>query len=70
MAFLAHADTHFSNHRSIFARIGDFFIAYAESRSRYDQIEALNELSDEELAERGMTRDTILRHVFADTFYL
>lgn len=70
MAFTAHAHADFSNRPSIWARLGEFFIAYADSRSRYHRIEALEALSDDELAARGLTRDSILRHVFSDTFYL
>ncbi len=70
MAFLAHANVYAPNYRSIFERIGEFFEAYAESHSRFDRIDALNQLSDEELEERGLTRDTIVHHVFADTYHI
>jgi len=55
---------------SILSRIGGFFIAYAEKQSRADQIAELKALSDEELARRGLTRDSIVHHVFADKLYL
>ncbi|MCB1348498.1 MAG: DUF1127 domain-containing protein [Maritimibacter sp.] len=55
---------------SILSRIGDFFVAYAESQGRYHEIARLQALSDEELAARGLTRDGIVRHVFADKLYL
>ena len=55
---------------SLFARVRAFLVAYAEAQSRRDQIAALNALSDEELAQRGLTRDGIVRHVFADKLYL
>jgi uncharacterized protein YjiS (DUF1127 family) len=45
-------------------------VAYANAQTRRDQIMALSALSDEELAERGLTRDGIVRHVFADKLYL
>ena len=55
---------------SILARIGTFFIAYAEKHARTDQIAELKALSDEDLAARGLTRDSIVHHVFSDKLYL
>lgn len=73
MAYIATNDST-TNHQSLigrtFAAIGAFFADYAEVRSRHGTIEALMQLSDDELAERGLTRDGIVRHVFADKFYL
>ncbi|MEC7763052.1 MAG: DUF1127 domain-containing protein [Pseudomonadota bacterium] len=58
----------------VFARVlgalKSFGTAYVEARSRQAEIAALESLTDEELSERGLTRDTIVRHVFADTYYL
>ena len=39
-------------------------------QARADLIEKLNKLSDKELAQRGMSRDTIALHVFRDTYYI
>lgn len=50
----------------LFASIGEGFVAYADRRSRRAQIEALNALSDSELAARGISRDQIVAHVFRD----
>lgn len=55
---------------SLLARIGAFFVAYAEAQGRSDQIMKLQAMSDEELAARGLKRDGIVRHVFADKLYL
>ncbi|MCB1330680.1 MAG: DUF1127 domain-containing protein [Maritimibacter sp.] len=55
---------------SILARIGAIFVDYAEAQGRSDRIMKLQALSDEELAARGLTRDGIVRHVFADKLYL
>ncbi len=55
---------------SILARIGAFLVAYGEAQARHGRIKALSALSDEELADRGLTRDGIVRHVFADKLYL
>ncbi|GGD24897.1 DUF1127 domain-containing protein [Sinisalibacter lacisalsi] len=52
------------------AAIGTFFVEYAEFRSRRGEIEALQRLSDDQLAARGLTRDDIVPHVFAGHFYL
>ena len=71
MAFAATADTaHPSFVSRAAAAIGLFTTDYVEARSRHDEFEALEALSDAELATRGLTRDGIARHVFADTFYL
>ncbi len=58
------------NRPSIFASIGTFFSAYAHAASRRDQIDALQALSDDELAARGLAREDIVAHVFADKLYL
>ncbi len=36
--------------------------------SRFQEIQKLNALSDEELAARGLTRDRIAHHVYRDLF--
>jgi len=60
-----------TGHRpSLFARIGVLLTAYGEMQSRRDRIMALSALSDEQLAARGLTRDGIVGHVFADKLYL
>lgn len=64
-------DTSFATPRpSFFARIGGYFVAYVDRQSRSDRINALRALSDAELARRGLTRDGIVAHVFADRLYL
>ncbi|KQI67527.1 hypothetical protein AN189_15295 [Loktanella sp. 3ANDIMAR09] len=40
--------------------------AYAHRKSRIDQMERLNAKTDAELAEMGLRRQDIARHVFAD----
>lgn len=73
MAYTA-THTDFSASHPVFARVlealKNFGETYVETRSRRSKIEALEALSDAELAKLGLTRDGILRHVFADTFYL
>lgn len=61
--------------RVVLGKISTFFAAltegvmlYAEHRSRFAEINRLSEMTDEELAERGLHRDSIVRHVFRDRF--
>lgn len=49
-----------------FASLGQGFNAYLEARTRRDQIERLQMLSDSQLAEMGISRDRIVHHVFRD----
>ena len=42
---------------------------HGERRARLDQIARLDALSDAELAERGLTRDQIVTHVFRDRLF-
>ncbi|MFC6688207.1 DUF1127 domain-containing protein [Jhaorihella thermophila] len=42
----------------------------AEMNSRVRQMNALMNLSDEQLAARGLRREDIARHVFSDSLYL
>ncbi|MEP3331477.1 hypothetical protein [Sedimentitalea sp.] len=46
------------------------FISYAERRSRMDQINSLNAMTDEELAEIGVKRDYIVHHVYRDLLHI
>jgi uncharacterized protein YjiS (DUF1127 family) len=55
---------------SILSRIADFFNEVGDLRSRADRVEALMRLSDAQLAEKGLTRETIVTHVFRDKMYL
>jgi uncharacterized protein YjiS (DUF1127 family) len=38
------------------------------AQARYDRVRRLQALSDADLAERGIARDDIVRHVFAEVF--
>ncbi|SEW28991.1 hypothetical protein SAMN05444851_2742 [Aliiroseovarius sediminilitoris] len=55
---------------SFFASIGQAIIIASESRSRMDQIKALEARSDDELAEMGLKRENIVQHVFRDLCYI
>ena len=69
MAYIrTHADH--AHHEGILSRIGDtittWLVAVMESSSRYEQINRLQRKSDEELAQLGLRRQDIVRHVFRD----
>ena len=49
-----------------FAELGQGFNAYLASRPKLVEIERLYALTDAELAEMGLARDDIPRHVFRD----
>jgi hypothetical protein len=58
---------------SLLAQAGGFLAAFARAfalaknaEARFDEIQALQALSDAELARRGIARDNIVRHVYAD----
>ena len=55
---------------SILERIGNFFISIAENDHRIKKVDFLNGLSDAELAKRGIRREDIVRHVFADAMMI
>lgn len=55
---------------AFFVSLGQGLNAYARSRSRADQVQALNAKSDKDLAAMGLTRDDIPRYVFRDMFYV
>lgn len=46
--------------------LADAFEVYADAVSRKNEVSFLNSLTDAELAERGLTRDRIVHHVFRD----
>lgn len=49
-----------------FVALGQGFNAYLEARSRRDQIERLQMMSDAQLQGLGITRDQIVHYVFRD----
>ncbi|AHD03355.1 DUF1127 domain-containing protein [Leisingera methylohalidivorans] len=56
--------------RRCFAAVGNALVAIAEADSRMRAARQLNAMSDEELAERGLRREDIVRHIFSDRFYI
>ncbi len=57
---------------SIFSRIGaalsNMFESYAAARMRTAEFEYYNNLSDVELAEKGLRREEIAQHIFRDLY--
>ncbi|SFK96314.1 DUF1127 domain-containing protein [Shimia haliotis] len=53
-----------------FRAIGRFFVAIMENNSRVQRVDALNAMTDEQLAERGLRREDIVRHVFGDYMHI
>jgi uncharacterized protein YjiS (DUF1127 family) len=52
------------------AKLADLIESIALSGSRAQLIEELNNLTDAELAAKGLRRDDIVRYVFADKMYI
>lgn len=72
MAFLTASHAHdtapfFSR---LMAGIGNTLVAIGEANPRLRRVEALQRLSDEQLAAKGLRREDIVRHVFHDVYYL
>ncbi|KIN64534.1 hypothetical protein Z946_3426 [Sulfitobacter noctilucicola] len=53
-----------------FSRVGESMAKGSVGQRRYDQAEALNALSDAELAKKGLKREEIIHHVFRDLYYI
>ena len=75
MAF--YSDTHTPAAPSVLSRIGEFFAALARAvftaraaEARVHEMERLMAKSDAELAEIGLRREDIARHVFRDILHI
>ena len=68
------ANTHGAHWRfsltGLFRAIGTAMVTLTETNSRVRRAQALQALSDAELAEKGLKREDIARHVFGDMFYI
>lgn len=53
-----------------FRAIWNGLIILAEANPRMKEIEKLNNTTDEELAERGLERADVVRHIFRDRLYI
>ena len=56
--------------RGVFRAMGEALVTLTEANTRVRRAEALQALSDDELAAKGLKREDIPRHVFGDLFYL
>ncbi|MEO0358274.1 MAG: DUF1127 domain-containing protein [Pseudomonadota bacterium] len=55
---------------SALIRVADFFVAITDAQSRHTQYQALNDLSDAELAQIGLKRHEIGQYVFRDKLFM
>ncbi|MFZ5964310.1 DUF1127 domain-containing protein [Thalassococcus sp. BH17M4-6] len=53
-----------------FNRFWEMLLRASERNHRYRTVQALNAMSDEKLAARGIKRENIVRHVYRDLFYI
>ena len=60
----------FSSIGSAFTLFGRALALSRESNTRLCEVEALQSMSDGELANLGLSRDRIVHHVFRDIYYL
>ena len=56
--------------RGIFTRLFDGLVAIAENNHRVRRVQQLSAMSDAQLAQRGLKREDIARHVFRDVLYI
>lgn len=73
---MAHATTNTTISIPVFSMIGRAFSAFGhwlvrigEANPRIKAVQALNAMSDEQLAARGLKREDIVRHIFKDVYY-
>ncbi len=73
MAHVATQSAHWSPRAAIsgvLASIGGFLTSVALANSRFQKVQELQALSDEQLAERGMKREDIVQAVFSDAYWI
>lgn len=49
-------------------RVAAFFHRLADAQDRTDAVQKLQQLSDRQLADMGIVREDIVRHVYRDTY--
>lgn len=52
-----------------FVGLGRFLVRLGEANSRVQAMRTLMDMSDDELKARGLKREDIVHHVFADKYY-
>ena len=57
-------------HSGVFTKIASFFVALTENNARARKLAYLTNLTDEQLAQKGIKRDEIAQHVFRDVLYI
>ncbi|OIQ32782.1 MAG: DUF1127 domain-containing protein [Alphaproteobacteria bacterium MedPE-SWcel] len=75
MAYTSNAQTHTALNplaliAGFFRAIGRGMVKMAEANSRVIRARAMIDMSDEELAARGIKREDVVKHVFGDIMYL
>jgi uncharacterized protein YjiS (DUF1127 family) len=55
---------------AFFGAISSGVARLLDTQNRSGDVQRLQKLSDEELADIGLSRDTILRHVYRDIYYV
>ena len=58
--------TEAKSRRGIFPRVLDVLVTIAETTQQARRLQELTNMSDAQLAERGLRREDITRHVFRD----
>ena len=56
--------------RRFFTGLGNGMAAYIERNARTDEILRYQNMSDADLAARGIAREDIVRHVYRDRFFM
>lgn len=70
MAFYTDTFTATNDRVSIFAKLKSAFTLMIEAQSRGAEAEKLMGMTDKELGAMGLSRDTIVRHVYRDIYYI
>ncbi|WP_342070656.1 DUF1127 domain-containing protein [Yoonia algicola] len=55
---------------AFFGAISSGVTRLLDTKNRSGDVQRLQKLSDEELADIGLSRDTIVRHVYRDIYYV
>ncbi len=55
---------------SVWAPVAGFFERVADSQNRSVDVQRMQKLSDRELADIGISREDIVRHVYRDIYYV
>lgn len=73
MAFVTQANTDAPT-QNVFVKalkaVGQFFADVAQANSRSHIVDSLNRKTDRQLADMGIAREDIVRHVFRDKMHL